>query len=86
LRLDAEIRNSWVGEGRKKGRFAEVIQAMIRAHPDAPVAPVLKDGPHGVGGQSIALGKRFHPPFRMTRAKGIAKCGRIQALDSAALP
>src|SRR5690349_11175214 len=60
--------------GRKEGS-REVVQAMIRAHPDAPVALVLKDGPHGVGGQAIALGKPFHLPFRMTRAKGIAKCG-----------
>src|SRR5580704_9502634 len=48
--LNAKIGNSWLGEGRKKRRFAEVVQAMIRAHPDAPVAPVLIEKPRGVGG------------------------------------
>ena len=55
-----------------------MVQAMIGAHPNAPVAPVSKDRPDPIGGQAIALGKRFHLPFRMTRAKGIMKCGRIQ--------
>src|SRR3984957_10342032 len=59
---------------------------MICSHQNAPVEPVSKDGVDPIGGQAIALGKRFHLPFRMTRAKGIAKCGRIQALDPAALP
>jgi hypothetical protein len=56
---------------------------MIRAHPDAPVAPVLIEKPRGVGGQAIALGKRFHFPLRMMRSKGIAKCARIQAVHPA---
>ena len=44
LRLDAEIVCTWLGKGRYKGSFAEVIQAMIGAHPNAPVAPISKDG------------------------------------------
>src|ERR1700688_1324461 len=59
---------------------------MLGAHPNAPVAPISKDGLDPIGGQAIALGKRFFLLFSMTRAQGIAKCGRIQALDSAPLP
>jgi hypothetical protein len=57
---------------------------MIGAHPNAPVAPISKDGLDQIGGQAIALGKRFHLSFRMTLTKGIAKCGRIQPPDPSA--
>ena len=85
LRLDAEIVCPGLRIGRNKGSFAEVIQAMIGAQPNAIVSPISKDGLDPIGGQAIALGKRFHLPFRMTQAKGIAKCRRIQALDPAVL-
>ena len=61
-----------------------MVQAVICAHPNAPVPPVSKDGLDQIGGQAIALGKRFHLPFRTTRLEGIAKCGRIQPLDPSA--
>src|SRR6266478_4934588 len=67
-----------------KGRFAEVVQAMIGAHPNAPVAPISKDGLDQIGGQAIALSQKLHLPFRMTQTKGIAKCGRIQPPDPSA--
>src|SRR6202035_3203782 len=86
LRLDSKIVCTRLGKDRYKGSCAEVIQAMIGAHPNAPVAPISKDGVDPIGGQAIAPGERFHLPFSMTRAKGIAKCGRIQAMDPAALP
>jgi hypothetical protein len=85
LRLDAEIVCAGLRKGRKKGSFAEVIQAMIGAQPNAIVAPISKDGLDPIGCQAIALGKRFYLPFRMTRAKCIPKRGRIQALDPAVL-
>ena len=79
--LDAEIFCARLRKSRYKESFAEVIQAMISSHPNAPVALVSKDGVDPIRGQAIALGKRFHLPFWMTRAKGIPKCGRIQAMD-----
>jgi hypothetical protein len=57
MRSDAEVLSAYFGKSGKKGRFAEVVQAMIRAHPDAPVAPVLKEGPRVAGGQAITPGK-----------------------------
>jgi hypothetical protein len=58
---------------------------MIGAHPNAPVVPISKDRLDPIRSEAIALGERFFLLFRMTRAEGIAKCGRIQALDAAAL-
>src|SRR6266849_3584610 len=65
LRLDAEFGNPGLGMGREKGRLAEVVQAVIGAHPNTPVAPILKDGLDQIRGHPIALAKRFYLPVWM---------------------